>query len=103
MGFLSREGVGLRMLVAIVWIALSSVGITALVRSAPPFRGWVEAKKKPWSCDICMGFWVCLLVSLVVGNWNREVIAAGLPAYGLCIMLLKWLREMEIPAFNGEK
>jgi len=102
MALLSRDGGGLWLLVESVLLAFSAVGIISLMRLLPPFRGLVAAKKKPWSCDICLSFWILLLMCLSLGNWERAVMFAGPPSYGLAIFLLKWLRDPEIPGFDSE-
>jgi hypothetical protein len=52
------------------------------------------ARKKPWACDICMGFWTTAALTLALPQdlW----LAAG-PAYPWTLYLLRKLQEPTNP------
>ncbi len=43
----------------------TAVGTTEAIRQAPYIRDLNERGVKPWACDLCMSFWVTLIVALL--------------------------------------
>lgn len=41
-------------------LGLSVAGAIQVIRALPFVRGWVLDGVKPWSCDLCMSFWLTL-------------------------------------------
>ena len=48
-----------------LFAGLGAVGLTVIIRHAPIIRGWVQAAKKPWACNVCMPLYMTAL--MVVG------------------------------------
>lgn len=64
---------------------VTSVGAVVAVRQAPLVRGWNERGVKPWACDLCMSFWMTLLiVGIGIFSANHpplEWLGAWMPAF----------------------
>ncbi len=64
---------------------VTSVGTIVALREAPFVRDWNEAGIKPWACDLCMSFWMTLLI-VVIGIFSSnhprpEWLGAWMPAF----------------------
>lgn len=44
----------LDLLIWSIFMGSGAVGLTVILRNAPVIRGWVQAAKKPWACNVCM-------------------------------------------------
>lgn len=96
----------LRLIIEVVLLALSAVSLVSILRALSPIQKLVVAKKKPWSCDACLGFWTTLVIALTVvavpalmGEPRIEplIYLAVLPAHGLTLIVLSKLRAPEFP------
>lgn len=96
----------LRLIIEVVLLALSAVSLVSILRALSPIQKLVKAKKKPWSCDACLGFWTTLVLAVVVvvvpavmGEARVEplIYLAILPAHGLTLIVLSKLRAPEFP------
>jgi hypothetical protein len=103
----------LRLIVEVVLLALTVVSIVSTLRALGPIRKLVERGTKPWSCDVCLGFWTTLIASIVgciiASTVDRqgarpflELAIVILPAHGLALMILSRLRPPVFP-FGTEK
>jgi hypothetical protein len=43
----------------------AAVGTIEAIRQAPGIRDLNERGVKPWACDLCMSFWMTLLIAIV--------------------------------------
>lgn len=103
----------LRLIVEVVLLALTVVSIVSTLRALEPIRRLVLQGKKPWSCDVCLGFWTTLIASIVgcviASTADRqgalpflELAIVILPAHGLALLVLSRLRPPEFPPIEGE-
>lgn len=94
----------LELLVAAVVIAAATVGITLMLRSAPFISKWNEEGIKPWACDLCMTFWITLIICalgvLVPYETRPEAIAPWMPSFALAYTWLTRINPMP-EAFAG--
>ena len=92
--------------------ALAAVSLVSILRALLPTR---IAAKKPWSCDICIGFWMTLALCLVwtavatirdrvIGLDRLLLVSNGLarlflvfPTHGLVLIILSRIRP---PSFE---
>lgn len=80
----------LELLLTAVFVALSAVALTVIVRNAPVVRTWVFEMKKPWACNVCMPLYACAAVVGALGGLQRDprVLLTYLPAYLLSNVML---------------
>lgn len=62
-------------------LALMTAGAIQVVRALPGVRRWVLDGVKPWSCDLCMSWWIAFLTSalasaLIDVRWSLAVLPA---------------------------
>lgn len=71
-------------------LGATSAGVVLALRALPAVQRAMFARKKPWACDICMGFWTTAALTLLLPSdlW----LAAG-PAYPWTLFLLRKLQE----------
>jgi hypothetical protein len=56
-------------------------------------------RKKPWACDVCMGFWTTGAAAAglaVIQNDAWALLSAG-PAYPVALWILRKLGEPQLP------
>lgn len=96
----------LETLLTSIVVALSSVGLTVILRNAPVIRGWVREMKKPWACNICMPLYTCALGvgGLFYLHHDENVFLSYLPAYALSFMTLEAIARPPsvVPTFELE-
>lgn len=94
----------LETLLTSIVVALSSVGLTVILRNAPIIRRWVFEMKKPWACNICMPLYTCAAVVGVLFYLHRDlsVFLSYLPAYALAFMTLEAIARPPsiVPTFD---
>ena len=92
----------------VLWSLLAgigAVGLTTILRNAPVIRGWVQAAKKPWACNVCMPVYtVAALLGLPVW-WHQDwrYVAAYPAAYALANVVLDKLSRPHGPPPLPEK
>ena len=82
--------------------AATAVGMAEALRQAPLVRRWNEDGVKPWACDLCMTFWLTLVVVLlaVVVRGEMQWIGAWMPAFAVAY---SWLtRVTPAPPASGD-
>ena len=81
----------LETLLTSLYVALSAVALTTILRYAPIIRVWVREMKKPWACNICMPLYTCAAVvgGLFYLHHDESVFLSYLPAYALTYMTLE--------------
>lgn len=82
-----------------LYIGPTAAGVIVALRALPFVYRLVLARKKPWACDICMGFWVVGAISAAASVADRSkliLISAG-PAYALCLLMLRLLTAPRMP------
>jgi hypothetical protein len=84
----------LELLIAVPLVAATAVGIATAARHAPIIRGWNERGVKPWACDLCMSFWMTLVVAAAGAWWAPWFIGAWMPAFALAYASLTRLTPM---------
>jgi hypothetical protein len=86
-------------LLLLTWALLlgpTAAGMTVALRALPLVNKRVFQAKKPWACDVCMGFWTVGLLSLTASAATRNwilVLSCG-PAYPLALWVL---RQITLP------
>lgn len=77
-----------------IMVGATASGIVLALRALPPVQRAMFARKKPWACDICMGFWFTGLLALGLCVWldPKLLLVAG-PAYPWTLWLLRKLQE----------
>lgn len=89
-----------------IFVALSAIALTVILRNAPIIRGWVFEMKKPWACNICMPLYTCAVVvgGLFYQHRDENVFWAYLPAYTLTFIALEAMSKAPtvVPTFNLE-
>lgn len=78
----------------VLLLALTQIAAISLVRALPWPDEW--KRRRPLSCDACMGFWTSVgLSALLAGitNWQTALLHAG-PALGLSLLALAWLERL---------
>jgi hypothetical protein len=101
----------LRLIIEIAILALTVVSIVSLLRALGPIRRMVERGTKPWSCDVCLSFWVtlaaaCATYFLLVALGSPvepQMALAILPAQGLALLILSRIRPPDLPSLFEEK
>lgn len=76
----------------ILAVALSSVGLTVIVRNAPLIRGLVMQAKKPWACNVCMPLYTCAVftaLSVFVTRTALQHVFTFFAAYALAYLILE--------------
>ena len=67
------------------------------------YKGRKITELKPFSCSLCMGWWVCLIYAAIVGNLTIPVVAliALLSFLSVpCGQLLMLIREVSLKVIN---
>ena len=61
-------------------LGLSVAGAIQVIRALPYVRGWVLRGVKPWSCDLCMSFWLSLVAGASAAvsdpSWSLAVLGS---------------------------
>ena len=86
-------------------LALAAVSLVSIIRALLPARLLAQ---KPWSCDLCIGFWttaaLCGAWTVVAAIRDRVIgldrLLVAFPAHGLVLLILARLRP---PAFDLPK
>ncbi len=52
--------------------ALAATGLTIILRHAPVIRGWVQAMKKPWACNVCMPLYTSAVLIAPAAYYSRD-------------------------------
>jgi hypothetical protein len=85
-------------LLAAVFCGLGAVGLTLVLREAPPIARWNEAGVKPWACDLCMSFWcsaICLVVAAAAGEINPpQAFFSWMPAFVIAFAIVQRVRPV---------
>lgn len=75
-------------------LGATSAGVVLALRALPPVQRAMFARKKPWACDICMGFWtVGSLAAVLSLTFDGDLLLAAGPAYPWTLYLLRKLQE----------
>lgn len=86
-------------------VAATAVGATEAIRKAPLIRGWNEQGIKPWACDLCMSFWLTLIVVLLAVVVPSEPqlywIGAWMPAFALAYSWLTRVTPVPVDVHPG--
>lgn len=74
-----------------VFVALSAVALTIILRNAPVIRTWVWEMKKPWACNVCLPLYLCAIVvgGLFLKTRSFDVLLSYLPGYALSFIALE--------------
>lgn len=83
-------------------VGLASSYFVSLMRLLPPFRSLAENGIKPFSCNVCMSFWMplCVMSSLYVMDLADFDILATVASFGICMLLLNTSsrqQKLELP------
>ena len=86
-------------------LGLSAASSVVIFRALPPGKQLAKTGRKPWACDICMSFWSNYLLALIdtltalsTGHTSLwQTLWAALPAYIVCLWLVKQTTEVEFP------
>jgi hypothetical protein len=87
-------------------LGFAAASAVVLFRALPPGKQLAATGKKPWACDICMSFWSTYLMALIdalvalgaghdTSVWR--IIWSALPAYIVCLWLVKQTAEVDFP------
>lgn len=92
-------------LVALVTIYIVDLsGFTeTLLKVISAYKGRKITELKPFSCSLCMVWWVCLIYAAIVGNLTIPVVAliALLSFLSVpCVQLLMLIREVFLKVIN---
>ena len=87
-----------------IWLAYSFLfGLTAaslvtVFRAVPPGKTLAATGRKPWACDVCMSFWMTILVALVACSVRNSAADAwtAIPGYMVCLWFLKQTHDFPI-------
>lgn len=85
-------------------LGMTSASLVTIFRAIPP-GSWLVKKGKPWACDICMSFWMTWGVGLAasfLGLIDAPELLLSVPAYIVCLWLLKQTSEIEF-GFKSEE
>jgi hypothetical protein len=76
-----------------ILVALSAIGLVVILRNAPVIRGWVQAAKRPWACNVCLPLYVCAALVGGLYHLTRDpyVLLTYLPSYALSYLVLEKL------------
>jgi len=84
--------------VFVLLVAATAVGLATAIRVAPVVSTWNEMGVKPWACDLCMTFWLTLIVVLVAVfvpyNTRPEALFAWMPSFALAYTWLVRINPM---------
>ena len=90
-------------LLAALWIGLTSASATILLRYAPTMQRLVVEGKKPIACDVCMSLWTTLFFTLIAWRAGHVTWLSWLPAYAVCKFALGRLMDpVHFPSFPDE-
>ena len=92
----------------LLWAVLAgvgAVGLTTIIRNAPFVRGWVQAAKRPWACNVCMPLYTVAAMVWMPVWWHQDLrYAAVYPAaYALANVILDRLSRPHGPPPLPEK
>ena len=62
----------LDLLLASALYALGATGLTVILRNAPVIRGWVQAMKRPWACNVCMPLYTSAALIAPAAYYTRD-------------------------------
>jgi hypothetical protein len=82
-----------------VALGATVAGFVLAVRGLPWVQRAIMDRKKPWACDVCMGFWSTAIWAealAVLQNDLFMLLAAG-PAYPFALWILRKLGEPQLP------
>lgn len=76
-------------------VGTTAAGFTVALRALPLVERRVMARRKPWACDICMGFWTTAVVTALLVLWQRDwdLVASAGPAYPVALWTLRKLTD----------
>jgi hypothetical protein len=82
-----------------VALGATAAGFVSAVRGLPVVQRAIMERKKPWACDVCMGFWstAVLAVALAFGMHNMTLLFTAGPAYPFVLWILRKLGEPQLP------
>lgn len=82
-----------------VVLGATAAGLVSAVRGLPAVQRAIMERKKPWACDVCMGFWstAALAVGLAVVQQDAWLLLAAGPAYPFVLWILRKLGEPQLP------
>jgi len=90
-------------LLAALWIGLTSASTTIMIRYAPYASRLVLEGKKPLACDVCMSLWTTLFFTLIAWRAGHVTWMSWLPAYAVCKFALGRLMDpVHFPSFPDE-
>jgi len=80
-------------------LGATAAGVVLAIRQVPAVQRWMFARKKPWACDICMGFWSTGFAAcvLAVSRFDPSLLLVAGPAYPVTLWLLRKLQEPTRP------
>jgi len=76
-------------------LGATAAGVVEALRALPLVQRAMLRRRKPWACDICMGFWATGVLSALLAWHARDaqmLLAAG-PAYPVVLLFLAKLDE----------
>jgi hypothetical protein len=82
-----------------VVLGATAAGIVSAVRGLPWVYRAIMQRKKPWACDVCMGFWStgAVATGLAIVQNNAWLLLAAGPAYPFVLWILRKLGEPQLP------
>ncbi|MFQ5339971.1 MAG: hypothetical protein ACE5F6_00335 [Anaerolineae bacterium] len=82
-----------------VVLGATAAGFVSAVRGLPWVQRAIMDRRKPWACDVCMGFWTTGAVTVGLAYVLNDIWAllwAG-PAYSVALWILRKLGEPQLP------
>jgi hypothetical protein len=96
------------LLVWAVGLGATVAGVVLAVRALPWVQRAIMQRRKPWACDVCLGFWVTGAATLALAHWQHApslLLSAG-PAYPVALWILRKLQEPtnppQLPPLQGD-
>lgn len=79
-----------------VWYAAVAYSLIRLMRILPGIKSWYEEGIKPIACNLCMSFWITVMLAAIVylqsGSWE---VCWGWPVgWSLASILLDWYESL---------